>query len=122
MWKTVNDFLVIKNAGKKTAEEIVQVRNEFLMANGYMPSPTTYAESLNKYFWQANAVRWPTSHVGKPSISESRAKKAFYGMSRRMQREVLEYFPDYDELVAILNKPEQEWQIEMQKRWPNIHD
>ena len=53
-------------------------------------------------------VEWPKMHRGRPTRAEAAAKKKYLTLEYDEQKDLLKYFPDFNDLVAILNKSDEE--------------
>ena len=61
----------------------------------------------NRPKWERDAD-WPKAHRGRPTLAEISAKEKFLSLGFEERKELLKYFPDFKDLVEILNKSDEE--------------
>lgn len=61
-------------------------------------------------------VDWPRGHRGRPTMIQKNAKEKFLSLNHDEKKDLLKYFPNFDDLVDILNKLDDERRAELEKR------
>lgn len=77
--------------------------------------------SKNRTEWDKE-VDWPKAHRGRPKLNEKVAKEKYLTLSHDEETDLLKYFPNFDELVDILIKSDDERLAELEKRRSNNPD
>ena len=125
---------VAKNSGKakkakkaKKAESAENVENVENVENKN-GTPTPKKNNRGRILGSKNrtelekAAAWPPAHRGRPKEDERIAKEKFLKLTLEERAELNKYFPVFDDLVDIMNEPDEERRTKLEERRSASHD